>query len=492
MALTDAQYLAWLQSPSAIRCVLVDAGALAGGVETVRYLSSANYVTGGADTPPNLAYLAAIGGGVTISEKLSIDGSASLSFGDIEINNTGGALDSWLNDVWANRPVNVWCGDVRWPRADFRQIFSGTLAGISSRDRNTLNLALRDKLQRLNTPVSDAKLGGDTENKDRIRPLLFGECHNIEPLLTNPATLTYQVHDGAIERLIEVRDNGVPVDFIPDLAAGTFTLSVQPAGLITCSAQGDKSGGVYSNTVGALVARIVTGYGKPEDRFSGADLDASNFAAFESLHPQPVGLYLSDRTNVLQACADLAASVGAQLVMSRTGQLRLLKIALPASGPAAAVTAAQMDAQTLHIADRPAVHAAIKIGYCKNFTVQTELQTGIPEAHKNLFSQEWLTSTASNSAVASAHRLSIEPTQIDTLLLTEADADAEAARRLALWSTQRTVYGFSGTPALMLDALGEAQTITHQRYGLAAGATGQIVGLTQDWLTFRTQFEILV
>lgn len=491
MALTDAQYVAWLQSPSAIRCVLVEADALAGGVETTRYLSSANYVTGGADTPPNLAYLAAIGGGVSITEKLSIDGSASLSFGDIEINNTGGALDAWLDDVWANRPVNVWCGDVRWPRADFRQIFAGTLAGIGSRDRNTLNLSLRDKLQRLNTPLSDAKLGGATENKDRIKPLCFGECHNIEPLLIDPALLTYQVHDGAIERLIEVRDNGVPVNVTEDLAAGTFTLSAQPAGLITCSVQGEKSGGVYRNTIGDLVERIVTGFGKPEDRFDSADLDADNLAAFKAAHPQPVGLYLLERTNVLQACADLAASVGAQLVMGRTGQLRLLKIDLPAGGAATAVTAAQMDAQTLHIADRPAVQAGVKIGYCKNWTVQSGLETGIPEQHKKLFALEWLTSTATDAAVAAAHRLSVEPAQIDTLLLIEADADAEAARRLALWSTQRTVYGYSGTPALMLGALGDAQTITHERYGLGAGVTGQIVGMTQDWLTCRTQIEVL-
>lgn len=489
--MTDAQYLAWLNSPSAIRCVLVEATARVAGVETLRYLSSANYVTGSLDAPAHTAYLAVIGGGVTISEKLSIDGGASLSFGDIEIGNENGERDSWLGDVWANRPVNLFVGDVRWPRADFRQIYSGVLAGISSRARNTLNLSLRDKLQRLNTPLSDTKLGGATENKDRIRPLCFGECHNVEPLLVNPATLTYQVHDGAIERIIEVRDNGVPVNFVADLANGTFTLTSQPAGVITVSVQGDKAGGVYRNTVGALVKRIVTGYGKAADRFVAGDLDADNLAAFEAAHPQPVGLYLPERTNVLQACADLAASVGAQPVMSPAGQLGLLKIALPAAGVPTAVSNAQMDAQSLHIADRPAVQASSKIGYCKSWTVQTALLAGIPEEHKDLFAQEWLTTTALDAAVASDWRLAVEPVQIDTLLLTESDATAEAARRLALWSAQRTVYGYTGTPALMLESLGSPQTLTHARYGLAGGVTGQIVGLTRDWLTCRTQLEVL-
>lgn len=489
--MNDAQYLAWLASPGAIRCVLLEASVRTGGVETVRYLSSAHYTTGPLDTPANTHYQAVISGGATITEKLSIDGTASLSFGDIEIGNIDGSRDGWLDDLWINRPVALWLGDVRWPRAEFRPIFAGTLAGIGSRDRSTLNLALRDKSQRLNTPMTEVTLGGLTENKDRIKPLCFGECHNVTPLLIDPATLTYQVHDGAIERIIEVRDDGVPVGYTADLESGKFSLAVQSFGVITASVQGDKAGGVYRNTVASLIERIVTGYGKAADRFAAEDIDTDNFADFEAAHPQPVGLYLADRTNVIQACADLAASVGAQAVMDSSGLLRLLKIALPAVGTATAVGAAQMAERSLHIADRPAVQASVKIGYCKNWMVQTNLLAGIPEEHKDLFAQEWLTAAASDDDVAEAYRLAIEPAQLDTLLLTRTDARAEAARRLALWSVQRTVYGYTGTPALMLQTLGDAQTLTHTRYGLSSGVTGQIVGITRDWLAGRVQLEVL-
>lgn len=491
MPMTDAQYLDWLQAPQSIRCVLVEATARVAGVETTRYLSTANYVTGSADTPANTAYRAVVGGSLSISEKLSIDGSAALSAGDIELNNADGALDAWLLDVWENRAVNIWMGDVGWPRADFRLIFSGTQAALGCRDRATLNLGLRDKLQRLNTPVSDTRLGGSTDNKDRVKPLCFGECHNVEPLLTDPALLKYQLHDGPIERIIEVRDNGVPVNYTGDLATGTFTLAAQPAGVITCSVQGDKFGGVYRNTISALVQRLVTGYGKAADRFAAGDLDAANLSAFEAANPQPVGLYLPERTNVLAACADLAASVGAQLLMSAAGQLRLIKLALTGLGTPTAVSAGLMAASSLRVADRPAVQAACKVGYCKNWTVQTNLQTGIPEQHKNLFAAEWLTTTASDATVASVYRLNTEPVQTDTLLLTAADAAAEAARRLALWQVQRTVYSYTGTPVLMLQTLGAGQTLSHSRFGLSAGVTGQVVGVTRDWLAGRVQLEVL-
>ena len=490
--MTDLQYLDWLQSSSAIRCALVEAVASVGGVETTRYLSSANYSTGATDTPPNTSYLAAISGGLTINERLSFDGSASLSFGDIEIENIAGELDSWLDDVWTNRGVSVYFGDVSWPRSEFRLVFSGTMAGINSRARGVLNLDLRDKLQRLNTPLTENKLGGLTNNKDKLKPLCFGECHNIEPLLIDPAILQYQVHDGAIESIIEVRDGGVPVAFTPALASGTFVLTTQPASVITCSVQGDKFDGVYRQTVSSIVQRLVTGYGKASDRFVAGDLDATNLAAFESTHIQPVGIYLSDRTNVLQACADIASSVGAQLIMGRAGTLRLLKVSLPAVGAPTQVTAANMAEMSLGVRDRPAVVASVKIGFCKNYTVQTSLQTGIPEAHKDLFAEAYLTATASDTTVAGKYKLSTEPNETPTHLMVAADASDEAARRLYLWSVQRSVFGYTGTPELMLESLGSPQTITHSRYGLAAGVTGQVVGLSQDWLASRVTFEVLV
>ena len=489
--MTDAQFLAWIAAPWAMRCVLVEVGVNVGGAETTRYLSNRDYVTGPADTPANQVYLAVLSGGVRVDERLSIDGAASLTAGDIEIHNTG-EFDGWLADVWTNRPVKVFVGDPRWGRGDFRQVFEGTVRQLDSRARNTLNIVLSDKLQRLNTPLSALKLGGSTENADRLIPLCFGECHNVSPLLVNPATLQYQVHAGPIEQIIEVRDNGVPVSYTADLANGKFTLAAQPAGAITASVQGDKTGGTYRNTVAALVQQIVTAYGKAADRFVTADLDAANLAAFAAAHPQPVGLYVAERMNVLEACAELARSVGAQLVMSRAGQLRLLKIALPAGGTPTAVGPDRMALRSLSSADRPAVKPAVKLGFCRNWTVQTGLQTGIPAAHKGLFEQEWLTVSAADAGVAALHRLEVEPEQENTALLVATDAQAEAARRLALWKTPRAVYAYQGTPDLMLETLGGGQVLTYPRFGLDSGVAGQIVGLSQDWAACRVGVEVLV
>jgi hypothetical protein len=532
--MTDADFIAWLKTDSRVPCILVETVANVGGVETTRYLSNTGYTTGAGDVPANTHYIGIINDGGKTSEQLSLAGGTGMAFGDLELDNANGEFDAWLNDIWVNRVTRMYFGDQRWARSDFRLVFDGITADLGSRRREVLNLQMRDKLQRLNTTVTETKLGGTTSNADRLQPLTFGEVSNVEPLLVDYALLKYQVHQGAMESIIEVRDNGVPVSSTNSLGAGTFVLTATPAGVVTVSVQGDKPGGVYSNTVSKLVQRLATGYGT--DPFAGGDLDAANLAAFDAANPQPVGVYLADRDNVLSVCQQLADSVGAQVVTSAAGLLQLIKIALPVPGGVTPtpVVAQNMADRSLEISERETVRAAVKIGYCRNYTVQTNLQTGIPPAHKDLFAQEWMTSTKYDAGVAATYKLSKEPpvpkheraphrkpgkpghngggprtrgagrqddtipglrdqpNQEDTLLLVTADADAEATRRLTLWKTQRTVYRYTGMPELLLEQLGGYQTITHSRFGLAGGVTGQIISIERDWIRARVTFEVLI
>jgi hypothetical protein len=125
MAISDLEYTNWLSTPSAFRCVLVEANVNSGGSEVVRYMSNVGYVTGASDSPTNTPYRALIKGGIKLTETLSLESNATLSYGDIELDNTDGSLDSWLEDVWGNRNVSVFFGDMRWARSDFRLICKG-------------------------------------------------------------------------------------------------------------------------------------------------------------------------------------------------------------------------------------------------------------------------------------------------------------------------------------------------------------------------------
>ncbi|OEZ80997.1 hypothetical protein JAB6_40320 [Janthinobacterium sp. HH104] len=489
--MTDAQFLAWLQRPSAARMVLIEVQVNVAGVEVTRFISSWPYVTGPADLPANTTYLPLATGGLAFAEQVSLTGEAGLSGGDIEFDNADGALDGWLADVWRNRPIKAWAGDPAWPRSDFRLVFDGIVADIASSVRESINLSLRDKLQRLDTPIAEAKLGGTSPNKDATLPIPFGECHNVTPLLTNPATLEYGFL-GAVESSFEVRTNGKPIAVALNDQAGRFNLTTDPfSTVISVSVQGDKGGG-YAPRIAPLVQRIATAYGKASDRFTVADLDLENLAAFDAAHPQLVGLYVADRTNQAQAIQQLAASVGAQAIMSRTGQLRLVQIALPAAGVPVEIGPEHMRLDSLHPVRRLPVMAAVKIGFDRNWTVQSNLTTSIPPAHADLYATEWLTETAVDEAVRTRYRLTDDPPQIDTCLKTNEDAKAEAARRLALNKVQRTIYEFDGEPEMMMLELGQPVVLRDDRFGLQGGVPGVVVLLSHQWLAARVTVGVLV
>lgn len=492
MSLTPEAFQTWLAQPDARRCVLVVAGVRSGGVETTRYLSNKGYVSTATDTPANQTFMPHITGGVTVSESLPEDGTASIAWGDIELANAGGALDPWLNDVWAGRPVIVYVGDVSWPFADFQVVFTGLSEDITASSRTSLNLLIRDSSQRLNTPLTDALVGGTGPNAQAVVPLCFGEAHNVSPVLVDAGPLKYRVHAGPIEHIIEVRDNGAPVPHTANLADGTFTLAYSPVGEVTASVQGAKPAGQYLNTVAALVRHIATTYGPAP--LTALEVDDAAMATFAAAHTQPVGLYAKDRTNVLAVCQELAASVGAQVAFDAMGRLYLAKIDAPTAllAGARAITPADILAGTTQVSRTPKFQTAVRLDYCKNWTVQDKLAAGLPATHASLFAQEWLTAQATNPATAELWRQSTTPPTQATLLLVPADAQAEAERRLEVWGERRQVYRATAWAKALHITVGSFMTLFDDRFGLQAGKPGQVVARVVNWLDFTAEFEVLV
>lgn len=486
---TDAQFAAWLGDSTAQRVMLFEVGASSGGTAMTRYLSNGPYGGGAPATP----YQAIVAGGLTVTESISMDADATLAAGDIEVYNVGGERDAWLNDIWKNYPVQAFIGDVRWDRADFRSVFSGVIIDIGSRSRDRLNLKLTNKLERLNTPVTDVKIGGNATNPDTLVPMLLGEVRNFTPVQTNPNTLEYGYGTPGSENLIEVRVDGRPrssITVTPSTGRFVFNGAVG-AGQVTCSAQGVKYNGAYVNTIAQLVQYLATQCGKASTRFTAADLDTAQLAAFDAAHQQPVGLPLLERANILPTILQLTSSVGAQVVMSMEGKMRLIQFAIPPSATINVPRSQQLDS-SIAIVNRTEVAAAVKIGYNRNWTVQENMQTLLPPAHIALYGQEWSTVTSADAAVQAAYKLDAEPTQIDTCLLRKSDAQPEADRRLAIVKVPRTTYRFDAPPAQLLTPLGAGVNLFSNRFGLSAGKVGLVTLRAVNWGNLRITMEVTV
>jgi hypothetical protein len=485
MTISDAQYAAWLDDSTAQRVTLYRVGCLSGGQPVVRRLSNRPFI-GSAAAP----YSAAIAKDLEISRSISIDGEAKLSAGAVEVWNVNGEFDSWYSDVWVNQAVFVLVGDARWEEADFRLEFVGALGGIAPGSSvNTIALNFRDALQRLNTPVSEAKMADGT-----LYPVALGEVPNMTPKYDS-VTGRYYYHCRPAEGLIEPRTDGKKrsPDVTDDPTNGRFAFNTAVGpGAVTCSVQGDKTGGVYRNTIASLVQLLATAYGKESTRMTVDDIDAANFLAFNVKNPQPVGLAILDRTNVLTACAQLAASKGAQLIPSMLGKLQLLQYAIPASA-ALDIPRSMQAEDTLTMVSISPVAAAVQIGFCRNYTVQASLQTSLPDEHKKMFATEWQPyTTPVDQQVQDAYSLYEDPAMEQTCLLTPADAEAEGRRRQAHKKVPHPTYRVQLTPAGMRVQLGEPRNLFSDRFSLAAGKPGLVTSLTTNFGTYAVTAEVTI
>lgn len=516
----------WLLNNKVQRCILAKLSVydVALASDVFKYISTHNFSAG------TTSYLPVISGGLQFSESISISGSSSTSYGDLEINNTG-EFDDWLDDnkfIWVNKSIQLYYGDPTWVVTDvddvevqFELIFDGVVVDIASRSRNKLNIKVRDKMERLNSPVTEAKLGAygswgasAQPNEEAVKPLVFGEVHNITPLQIDPSTLEYMANFGKAEMVVEVRDNGVPVHTSGGVAGiytsnvsvnGTFKLISAPAGSITISLQGCKDSinlstgalvpNTYVNKIANLIALICTQYGNVNTKLSATDLDLDNLLAFDTAVTYPVGIMVNDSTTVKALCGALAESAGAQLIFSRTGKLQLLRIGSGFTNPdITTITDMDIIINTLMISEKIPVIAGTKIGYCRNWTIQRDLMTGILDSHKTMFSEEWMyaSSTVNTTAIKNLYKLDSEPTAKNTSLITTAAAQAEANRLTNYFKIPRTMYTFTGTPRLQLLKLGQNVNITHNRFGLQAGKAAQVISLGVNWNTGKVNVGVLV
>lgn len=537
----------WLEDPMAIRGVFVEATVSQSGSDVVKYLSNIGMLT----KDSSVSFLPIITGGVKFSENISVGGDATMSFGDLEINNPSGEYDEWLDPdlyIWVNKPIKIWVGDPRWlvstwsttaatvAAMGFELVFDGIIADIDSKSENTLNIKVRDKLERLNYPITETKLGtsygawgSGRTNDDKIVPLVFGEVHNMEPMLVDPAWLEYTFGNYKSKHLLEVRDMGVPIYTDDTSAVGPFSMLTgleggsavsmgstagyptsmalfrlkHPAvGQITISVLGtvgaiNYSTGVYSdatytNTIAGIIGTIVTQFGKVGKRFTTADIDITNFNSFNTAVPYPVGIVISGTENVLSVCNDLAKSVGASVTVTRKGMLQLLRITPWTNEAFTYIDSNDIIANSLSISNRTVVTSSTKLNYCKNWTVQSNLAASLPDEHRTMYAEEWLSTTVEDTNVKTAYGLSIEPTNYDTMLLVKADADAEAARLNNMFKKPVTTYKFTLGRRLMDLKLGSYIHLTYRRFGLQDGVKAQIVSLAPNWLNMTVDIEVIV
>lgn len=503
-------YQSWLETPGLVRVLLIQADSYVSGTLSTKYLSTHTVVVGGT------TYAGVVKGSFDIGESISTDYAASISYGDVEIYNANGEYDSWLTSayVWVNKPIRIYYGELPKPGTtvsltDFEQVFDGIISDIDSKDRFTLNLKIRDKLEKLNTTLSETLLGNYyngvdnvptttyvNQNSNSLRPVCFGEVFNVTPLLSDPVNLHYMVNTVAVESILEVRDNGVPVQFstAAPVPAGSFRLLQNPAGTITCSVQGTKvsvstvDGTVsqtYNPSASNAILTVLRNYGKT---LTAGEIDLTSFT---SLGSQSVGVYLTERTNVLQLCQEVAKNCGLVLSTTRLGKVRLVNLDIPTSATVT-ITDGDILLNTFALSRKLDVVAGFKLGYSRNYTQQPNLLTAIPQQHKDFFASDYTESVAKDDAVKASYSITIEPALEATYLIDGTETDAVASKKLNLFKVPRYVYKMTCTAKYLSVQVGTPVLLNNISRFNITNTLGLVVATKPNWLKETIDIEVLV
>ncbi len=305
-------------------------------VEETHYFSDHGLTTRPEEAPPNTHFPGRISLPLTFSRSMfsgsRIGGRALPDFGEIVLNNKDHELDILLVNEADGRDCDVFIGGETDIFTNYFQIFCGLIEAIEA-DEDSLLIRVQSLAFSLDRVLHQDTYGVSAEDDIEGKPI--PECHgqvlNITPVLTDSTGFVFQVHNGQIQAIDAVYDEGVlqtiTTDYTVNLTTGHIDFVAAPTGAVTVDVQGSDEGGTYNTQVGDIIQRIV-GYRGITSFESGV------FASLNTAFSATVGIYVKDPTNTLDALDFLINSAGGFYGFTRTGEMTVGQL----TGPGAANT----------------------------------------------------------------------------------------------------------------------------------------------------------
>jgi hypothetical protein len=513
MALTQAQWIAWLRSDDAARCVLVEAEAwdFGTGAVVAHRWSDVGYI----DSVAEAVYLDLLRSspGMRASLPDIFRGRAATSFGDIELDNLDGLLDGLLSKAWDRRPVRVYLGDESWQRADFVQIFGGVAVDISAPDSQRIVIKVRDLAEKLDKKITSTEISG------HAAPVVFGLVANITPVLVDGGTRKYKVHDGAVAK-IRPLSNGQALDgsnYTANLSDGTFTVVTNYENLTAHVAE--VSGG--DNLVTYSVTNPQTTWGSSFDGyrpsvlarrvllerggFVSGDINTSAWDLLDAAMSgkSPAGCFSPGASSAKTSGAmldDLLTGSGCWYYCGRDGKLTagVFKAASGSDTKVLSITDDDViDAKDgISVDKRIIPYLSVKYGYMKNQTVLNNPQTNDTAMNgwrwDEILSNGYIPGTATNSSGQDKY---LSCGDSDTLVTPYGYPNEAAAVGNSLadfYNKVRHIYKIRCGLVGLAVQLGDVVGLDVGRFGLIGGAPGLVVGYYDKLASEEVELKVLV
>ncbi len=428
--------------------------------------------------------------------------------GALKLANPDGAYDAAALLGWDNRPVEIWRGTRARAFADFNLVLRGQALRVGF-DEQSLTIALRDRQTALDQPVNAALydgsggLAGHEGIAGLAKPVawgnLTGDNGNVPAVEIDPVNLVYQVHDGAIEAIDAVRDKGIALTAGSDradyaallagtppsggydtcLALGLLRLNPEsgsPAGAITVDLQGNNSGGYVETT--AEIARRVVATRLGAGNLSEGEIDELAVAALALAQPAPVGYWVGTaQVTAREVLDNLLGAIGGWHAFTREGKFTVARLDLTGT-PAETLTVSDMALRQPPERAEVAPVWQVRMGWGVSWLVQSADDLASEAPDKARYGNARRYAPASDSTIRARHRGARSLT-VEAYFAFESDAQAEAARLLALYGPDRDIWTFGRLGGLRGRWAGDTVTLNiNGRYGHPK--TCQVIGLREE------------
>lgn len=500
-----------------------------GGAEL--YLADGWFNSRPDDTPENRHYAPVLtqpfNFEVRLFDGLEPAGRASVGFGEIAIWNGEGEFDPQLDLGWSGRLVTLRRGQRGQPLAAFTTVFRGTTDGITP-DEMEIRVRLRDRQDLLARSLqADLYLGtggleGGVSLTGKRKPLAYGRLFNVPAVLLDGANLVFQVHDGPIAAVLEVRDKGVPLaqdstfldyldydaligatiadgSYATCLALGLFRLGGEPDGQVTADLRGEDIGGPggYVETAGDIIRRIVTTRLDTGNLIYPDDFDTAAFGQLALDQPAALGYWAGPDTAITmgQALDEIMASIGGWWTFTLTGLLQPAILKAPAGPADITLTRADLVLAVTFALEGGEPSFRRRVGYRRNWTPQDpgsladrfQLDPDARQLYGEVYS---IATPASDNAVRDKYGQAARDVLTAGLFAEEGPAQAEAERLLALHKLDRRLLRIGVRPEDPFAAPlgGVVEIAEFNRLRLSSSKLYRLIGLTVDLSLGETEW----
>ena len=473
-------------------------------VITWRFASGHGYDNAGTFYAPRIenpaTFSRSIGGG-------GFGGRASGSYGELTLINNDGALNALADDYFDGRTLTLKVGNAWMAYGSFQTVMVATIETVAM-ERQRVSVRLRDRAITLDTPFSAVKYAGTNslpngiegtpdDIKDQYKPRVLGRVALMTPVCCNTSKLIYQVNAGSVDSIVNVFDAGAYLSRSTDYtsqsdmennapasgtfrswpAGGCFRLGASPYGALSaCVAER----WLYTdNTAAGLIQRILTEIG-----YTGSDWVAADFTALNQANAGSLGVIVSDGESTASLLDRITQSVGAWWGFDRLNRFRIARLDAPSGSPAATFT----DADILELERQPDTtqpNWRTTIQADTNYAVQDKTSlAGVVTLDRAGWFEQASREQKAESATVKTTRLLADEATAETLLNGISIAQAEAARRLALYSVRRdTVTLTVADPLSRYSAvdIGSVVNLTTTKLGYGSGKLFTVTGLSVDY-----------